>query len=125
MTQLAIFCGLRLARPVGVDWFRQLKHAKLMNLKPGNLVWYIVDGDIECAEVTQPSQAFHDRKQHGVQVFCSSKTRIWSPCLIMDKEPGIFHMITDREAAFEYYDKHSGNSDEGRDVKLHIVGGSG
>jgi hypothetical protein len=115
MTQLQIFAGQRLPRPVGVDWFRQLKPAKLLNLKPGNLVWYISDDHIECAMVTEPSVRLdtHTKPRlHGIQVFCSSRTRIWAPCLILDKHPSIFYMITDREAAYEYYEGLKGTVEE-------------
>jgi hypothetical protein len=106
MTQLEMFRGQRLALPVGVDWFRQLKPAKLLNLKPGTLVWYIDDAHIVCAEVTRSSERIDIIQKpavHGIQVFCSSRTKSWSPYLARDKKPGMFHMITDREAAFEYY----------------------
>ncbi len=122
MSQLQLFRGQRLTRPIGVDWFRQLKSAKLLNLKPGNLVWYIIDEFIECAEVTQPSVRLDlkDKPElHGVQVFCSSKTWIWSPCLILDKQPGIFYMITDREAAHGYYEKINNTP---KDPMLRLVG---
>ena len=122
MSQLKLFSGQRLARPVGVDWFRQLKQAKLLNLKPGNFVWYRVDEFIECAEVTRPSARLDlktEPKLNGVQVFCSSKTRIWYPCLILDKQPGIFYMITDREAAHDYYEKMNSTL---KDPMLRLVG---
>lgn len=120
MTQLVIFSGQRLARPIGVDWFRQLKPAKLLNLKPGNLVWYIDDGAIICAKVTRASKRLDELGQLGIQVFCSSRTKIWYPCLIRDKQPSIFYMITDREAAYEYY-AHAEKNVVG-DTKLRLVG---
>ena len=121
MTQLKIFQGQRLPRPIGVSWFHQLKPAKLLNLKSGNLVWYINDGYIECAVVTEPSVRLdtHSKPRlHGIQVFCSSRTKIWAPCLILDKHPGIFFMINDREAAFEYYEALNGTVEE---VPLKLV----
>lgn len=122
MSQLKLFSGQRLTRPVGVDWFRQLKPTKLLNLKPGNFVWYTADEFIECAEVTQPSVRLDLKDEpalHGVQVFCSSKTRIWYPCLILDNHPGIFYMITDREAAHDYYEKIDNTP---KDPMLRLVG---
>ena len=115
MTQLTIFWGQRLPRPVGVDWFRQLKPAKLLNLKPDNLIWYIQDDSIVCARVTEPSVRLdtHNKPRlHGIQVFCSSRTKIWGPCIILDREPSGFYMITDREAAYEYYEGLNGTVEE-------------
>ena len=120
MTQLVLFVSQRLHLPVGVDWFRRLEPAKLLNLKPGNFVWFKDGGFIECAQVTRLSERFDEAGRDGIQVFCSNRTRIWCPCLILDNQTSPFFMIIDREAAYEYYT--SREETVVGETKLRLVG---
>ena len=123
MTQLLIFKGQRLERPIGVDWFRQLREEKLLNLTVGTLIWY-VDGEcIESVKVTQSSKRLDTLSPpslHGIQVFCSNRHKVWSPKLIRDGKPSGLYMISDREAAYEYY-AHAEETVAG-ETKLRLVG---
>ncbi len=123
MTQLVIFQGQRLHRPIGVDWFRQLGEEKLLNLTVGTLIWYVDGKWVESVKVTQPSvrlDMLSAPSLHGIQVFCSSRHRVWSPKLIRDGKQSRLYLISDREAAYEYYTR--AEETVVGDQKLRLVG---
>lgn len=123
MSQLKLFKGRRLARPVGVDWFRQLRGDKLLNLRVGNFIWFVQDEWIECAEITQPSaqlDIMSDPAMRGIQVFWSSLHRIRTPDLLLDGQKSGLHMIIDREAAYEYYAIQAASDEASEGLKLVV-----
>ena len=124
---------LRLPRPVGVDWLRQVGKKKLEQLQVGKFVWLIIDGNIQCAEITHPSTRVDVTTKpvlHGTQVYFTWRhkgtTHVACPHLIYDgKESGLYRII-DIHAAEEYYDKIQSQGEE--EISLKLVannGGSG
>lgn len=115
VSQLTLRKGSRLPRPEGVDWLQQLSFGKLLNLKPRSFIWYIDGDEIVCAEVSQPSRRLESStiKQLGVQVYFLSDRRIFSPLLVYENKPSGLFMISEREAAYVYYEKLRPAAEEG------------
>lgn len=124
---------LRLSRPVGVDWFRQLSHEKIAGLKVGEFVWFVVDNRIQCAEIMRESALAHlvsKPEVRGSQVFYdyqdSDKYHSSRPAFIQTGEETGLYRIIDMEEAEAYY--RSG-AEEHVPVHLKLVanggGGSG
>ena len=125
MFTLEMHKELRLPRPVGVDWFRQIGKRKLLQLQVGKFVWLIIDDHIQCAQITHPSNRVDVHTKpvlHGTQVYFTWRhdgmTRIAGPHLIYDgKESGLYRIV-DIHAAEEYYERILSTASEEINLKL-------
>lgn len=116
MSDLILHETLRLPRPIGVDWFKKINRERLEGLTPGEpgkpkkYVWLIIDGEIQCAQVTEPSNRFESHINHGkqgTQVYyqwrCGGIHHLAKPRLILDVQEIDLYRITDLHEAAEYY----------------------
>jgi hypothetical protein len=131
MFKLEMHKELRLPRPVGVDWLRQMGTKKLAQLQRGKFVWLIIGDYIQCAEVTNSSNRCELSTRpllHGTQVHFIRRndriTTVSSPHFIADGQESGLYRIVDLHAAEEYYERIFSQT-EGGEANLKLVAGGG
>lgn len=133
MFDIIMHKGLRLPRPVEVDWFKRLSKRRIEELRPGKFVWLIIDEHIQCAEIKRQSQPFQgkDLRDNGWHVFYSYSFHDGvyhehhSMKLFRDTEKPELFRITDLCEAAEYFERLDSEPDMSNVTELKRVAGGG